>query len=522
MVDGGGKVTVTIGYRGDPVPAAFNMARYCIGRAAAATPDKAALVVVADPLREPSEVWTYTRLETAILNVGGALAQSRLSPGARILIRLDNTSDYALMFFGAVAAGLVPIPASTQLTDGEVAFLLENSGAEAICVADHLPVGALPAGLRVIEQSEVARMISDGPRGVYTDTAAEQPAYLIYTSGTTSRPKGVLHAHRAAWGRRPMYQGWYGISPDDRILHAGAFNWTYTLGVGLTDAWANGATAVIYTGPKDPALWPGLIAAHGATIFAAVPGLYRQIMKYGDARPETLGRLRHGLTAGEAPPPGFFEDWLSRTGLHLYESIGMSELSTFISTSPTVPRREGAIGRPQPGRSVVILDVDGGDEALPPGQQGLLAAHRSDPGLMLGYWNRPEEEAEVLRGDWFIGGDLASMDDDNYVSHHGRANDIMKAGGYRVSPQEVEAVIAAHPGVADVACVEIRVRADVSIIAAFVVAKPDAARDAEAIKAFAAERLAAYKRPREVVFVDQLPRTPNGKLKRAALAGLHR
>ncbi len=506
-----------IGYRGALAPAAFNMAAYCIGRAATSTPDKPALVVVDDPAREPSEIWSYRRLEDAVLNVAGALSISGLNPGARILIRLDNTSDYALMFFGSMAAGFVPIPASAQLTAPEVSFLLENSGAEAICLADNLAPGPIPAGVQVIENHEVARMIADGPRGQYAATTADQPAYLIYTSGTTSKPKGVLHAHRAAWGRRPMYQGWYGISASDRVLHAGAFNWTYTLGVGLTDPWANGATSVIYTGAKDPALWPSLIAQHGATIFAAVPGLYRQILKYGDARPGTLGQLRHGLTAGEAPPPGFFDEWHGRTGLHLYESIGMSEMSTFISTSPTVPRREGAIGRPQEGRSVVILDSDDGVKTVTANTVGLLAVHRSDPGLMLGYWNRPEEEREVLRGDWFVGGDLASMDADGYVTHHGRANDIMKAGGYRVSPQEVEAVIAEHASVAEVACAEVRVRADVSIIGAFVVAKPGAERNEEAIKAFTAARLATYKCPREVVFVDQLPRTPNGKIKRASL-----
>jgi len=511
-------VKPVIGYQGELPPADFNMARYCIGGSAGRTPDKAALLVVADARRAPSEVWSYAQLESAVLNVAGALSRLGLAPGARILLRLDNTSAYALMFFGATAAGFVPIPASTQLTEAEVEFLLDNSGAEAVCVADDLPVHHVPAGVRVIGETEVAAMIADGPRGNYAATTADQPAYLIYTSGTTSRPKGVLHAHRAAWGRRPMYQGWYGIEPSDRMLHAGAFNWTYTLGVGLTDTWANGATTIIYTGAKDPALWPQLIAAHGATMFAAVPGLYRQIMKYGDARRETLGRLRHGLVAGEAPPAGFFEEWTERTGLELYESIGMSEMSTFISTSPTVPRRPGAIGRPQPGRSVVILDAESGATPQPIGAQGLLAVHRTDPGLMLGYWNRPEEEAEVLRGDWFVGGDIASMDADGYVSHHGRANDIMKAGGYRVSPQEVEAVLAEHPSVAEVACTEVRVRADVSIIAAFVVAKAGARHDPDAIKALAVERLAAYKRPREVVFVDQLPRTANGKLKRAALA----
>ena len=507
-----------IGFQGELPPADFNMARYCVAAPAAASPDKPALIVVADANREPTEVWTYARLETAVLNVAGGLSCLGLTPGARILIRLDNTSAYAMVFFGAVAAGFVPIPASTQLTEAEVEFLLENSGAEAVCIADDLPVHHVPAGVRVITEADVDRIIADGPRGTYAATKADQAAYLIYTSGTTSRPKGVLHAHRAAWGRRPMYQGWYGMRPGDRMLHAGAFNWTYTLGVGLSDTWANGATTIIYTGAKDPAVWPGLIAAHGATIFAAVPGVYRQIMKYGDARKDTLGNLRRGLAAGEAPPAGFFEEWNERTGLHIYEAIGMSEMSTFISTCPTVPRRPGAIGKPQPGRSVVILDTDGGTEPLPADEHGLLAVHRSDPGLMLGYWNRPEEEKEVLRGDWFVGGDVCSMDGDGYVTHHGRANDIMKAGGYRVSPQEVEAVLAQHPCIAEVACTEVRVRADVSIIAAFVVAKPGAAHDADGIKGLAARELAAYKRPREVVFIDQLPRTANGKLKRAGLS----
>jgi acetyl-CoA synthetase len=301
------------------------------------------------------------------------------------------------------------------------------------------------------------------------------------------------------------------------VLHAGAFNWTYTLGTGLTDPWANGATAIVYTGPKDPSLWPRLIAANGATIFAGVPSLYRQILKYGRPERGSLGVLRHGLIAGETPPPGLFEEWSGRTGTELYEALGMSEISTYISCSPTVPRKPGAVGKPQPGRSVAILPADGVAEPLPTGSEGLLAVHRSDPGLMLGYWNRLEEEAEAFRGNWFIGGDLASMDGEGYVTHHGRANDLMKAMGYRVSPLEVEAVLAEHPAVGEAACAEVRVREDVTVIGAFIVAKEGAPRDAEAIKAFAASRLAPYKCPREIVFLDALPRTANGKVKRGAL-----
>jgi acetyl-CoA synthetase len=504
-------------YRGVPPPARFNMAAYCIGRAAASAPDKPALLVIEDPLKPPAEVWTYGALEDAVLHIAAALEAEGLPPGARIMIRLDNTSAYALLFFGAIAAGCVPLPASSQLTEREAHFLLEDSGAAAVALAEHLGVGAIPTGVRVFDAARVRQMVHHRDRAAYADTAADDPAFLIYTSGTTARPKGVLHAHRSAWGRRPMYEGWYGISAADRVLHAGAFNWTYTLGTGLTDPWANEATAIVYTGPKEPSLWPWLIASTGATIFAGVPSLFRQILKYGRPERGSLGVLRHGLVAGETPPPGLFEEWSGRTGTELYEALGMSEISTYISTSPTVPRKPDAVGKPQPGRSVVILPVDGGFDPLPPGAEGLLAVHRSDPGIMLGYWDRPGEEAEAFRRDWFIGGDLASMDEEGYVTHHGRANDLMKALGYRVSPLEVEAVLAEHPSVAEVACAEVRVRADVTVIGAFVVPKEGAPRDVEAIRRFAAARLAAYKCPREIVFLDALPRTANGKVKRAEL-----
>jgi acyl-coenzyme A synthetase/AMP-(fatty) acid ligase len=302
------------------------------------------------------------------------------------------------------------------------------------------------------------------------------------------------------------------------MLHAGAFNWTFTLGVGLTDPWANGATAIVCTGDKRPELWPGLIAATGATLFAAVPGVYRQILKYARPEPQALGRLRHGLMAGETPPPGLIEDWTAATGRPLYEALGMSEISTYISTGPSVPHRPGSVGKAQPGRRVAILPVTGGDEPLSPRSEGLIAVHRSDPGLMLGYWRRPEEEAQVFRGKWFVGGDLGSIDDDGYVTHLGRSNELMNACGYRVSPQEVEAALARCPGVSEVACTEIRVRSDVSVIAAFVVRAEGTEPDAAAIKTFAAEHLAAYKVPREVFFIDRIPRTANGKVQRKALA----
>ncbi len=499
-------------------PPRFNMAAYCIARAAAERPNSPALIVVADAAaRAPAEVWTFAALEEAVLRIAASLKARGIEPGARILIRLENTSAYALLFFGAIAGGFVPLPTSTQLTEAEARFLLEDSGAQAIAFARGLSFGALPGGVLAIEAEEITRMIAEGRRGAFADTAANDPVFLIYTSGTTARPKGVLHAQRSAFGRRPMYQGWYGIGPDDRMLHAGAFNWTFTLGTGLTDPWANGATAIIYTGEKDASLWPRLIRQTGATLFAAVPGLYRQILKYGGTDVSDLGALRHGLMAGETPPPGLFEEWTARTGRALYEALGMSEISTYISTGPSVPRKPGTIGKPQPGRRVAILGLEGGTEPLGAGEEGLLAVHRSDPGLMLGYWNRPEEEAEVYRGDWFVGGDIATIDADGYVSHGGRANDLMKALGYRVSPLEVETVLLQHSAVAEVACAEVRVRDDVSVIGAFIVPHAGAHPTKEEIEGFAAERLAPYKRPRAVVLLEALPRTANGKVMRSQL-----
>ena len=495
------------------------MARYCLTDSARDTPEKIALIVVSDadaPLEE-AERWTYGALDLAVRSIAAGLLAEGFKPGQRLMIRMPNTSDYALVFFGALAAGLVPLPSSSQLTESEAAFLLEDSSASAVAITRGMEVSA--TGTHILRPGDIARLKANEPLTDYADTRANDPAFLVYTSGTSGRPKGVLHAHRSAWGRRPMYRGWYGIEQTDIILHAGAFNWTYTLGVGLTDPWANGATTVLYNGEKDVQVWPKLMAKTGATMFAAVPTLYRQILKYCDLTAHDLSNLRHGLTAGEALSPALLALWRATTGLNLYEALGMSECSTYVSTGPGMEIRAGSPGRPQPGRCVVALPVDGGTEPLPPGETGLLAVHRSDPGLMLGYWRRGDEEEEVFRGDWFIGGDLARFDEEGYMWYEGRADDVMNPMGYRVSPQEVEAALERHPDVQEVAVTERRVRADVSIIAAFIVPREGAAPDAESLIKWAVTQLAAYKCPREIIFVESLPRTANGKVMRRALAG---
>ena len=507
----------------DPAPTRFNMAAYCLTAGGPRQPDKTGLILVevADA-PERSARLSFAELDIAVRRIAAGLLATGIGPGERLVIALPNTADYLLLFYGALAAGIVPVPASALLTPAETAFLVLNAEAAAVALPEGSAV-TVPAGVRVLAPAEIAAIHEADPLPAYADTAADDPAFMIYTSGTSRQPKGVLHAHRSTWGRRPTYAGWSGIGPDDVMLHAGAFNWSYTLSAGLADPWANGATAVLYHGLRDAGVWAKLIAGTGATLFAAVPGIYRQILKQGDITTTGTGRLRHGLVAGEALPPGLLAEWQAATGLPLYEAFGMSECSTFVSNRPGMAVRPGSPGRPQAGRRIVALPVEGGTDPVAADESGLLAVHRSDPGLMIGYWRRPDEDEAAFRGDWFVSSDLVTFDVDGYVWFEGRADDVMNAGGYRVSPLEVEAALARHPAVAEAAAAEHAVRDGVKVIGAWVVAKPGFATGADLARAIldrSAEDLAAYKRPREVFFVAALPRTPNGKVARRLLSTL--
>jgi acyl-coenzyme A synthetase/AMP-(fatty) acid ligase len=507
--------------QGGPIPEQFNLARYCLSRSALATPDKIALIVVSEVAGglESAERWTYTELDLAVRRIAAGLLARGLVPGDRLLLRLPNGGNYALLFLGAISAGLVPIPISAQLTEGEADFLLADSAAAAIAQGGSLALAELNrADLIVLDDEEITRLKDFPPVADHAYTAAEAPAYMVYTSGTSSRPKGVVHAQRSVLGRIPMHRDWQGLGSSDVMLHAGAFNWSYTIGVGLLDPWAVGATAVLYNGRKDAAIWPKLIRAAGATLFAAAPSLYRQILKYSSFAPGEFPHLRHCLAAGEALSPTLLEQWRTATGKEIYEAFGMSECSTFVSNCSDLVVRPGSPGKPQHGRPIAVIPLSGATRPLPANEIGLLAVHRSDPGLMLGYWRRPQEEEDAFRGDWFVGGDLASFDHDGYLWHHGRANDVMNASGYRVSPLEVEAALADCPDIAEIAVGEYQARADVSIIAAYVVRSKESSVSAETILEYSASRLAAYKRPKQVFFVDSLPRSANGKLLRRALA----
>lgn len=492
----------------------MNLARYCLTNAAP-EPDKVALEVVG-PGGVCRETWTFGELCQRILAVGAGLQNTGLQRGDRVLLRIGHSSNFPLLYFGAIAGGMVPVPTSSLLTASETHTILADCGAAAV-VHDGHTVLPESAGTRFFGPKDILALKETAPEG-FAETAPDDPAFLIYTSGTSGTPKGVLHAQRAAAARQPMYQGWYGITASDRLLHAGAFNWSYTLGAGLMDPWANGATCIVYDGPRDPEVWPQLLETSGATLFAAVPSLYRRILKYADVSQNSFPDLRHGLTAGEALSEVLYTDWTARTGRDLFEALGMSEISTYVSSGPGVPVKPGSPGKPQPGRKITILDEQSDAvRPAPPETPGLLAVHRNEPGLMLGYWNRPEETEAAFKGNWFITGDRARADVDGYYWYEGRADDLMNAFGYRVAPEEIERVLSRFPGVAEVAVTALRNTVGIDLITAFVVPQGRSVLDQAALADFAGEHLAEYKRPKQYRVVEDLPRTPSGKILRKAL-----
>ncbi|WP_037315859.1 class I adenylate-forming enzyme family protein [Ruegeria halocynthiae] len=483
-------------------PAPFNLAAHVL-RCAGQMPDKTALSVLR---ADGAEDWTYRALQSAIMGTGTGLLQAGLKPGDIALMRLGNTVDFPIAYLGAIAVGIVPVPTSSQLTQPETARMIKDLNPAVILRDPDVACANHPFQI-TLDQLQSMR---DLPPADFMYGNPDRMAYVVYTSGTSGKPRAVAHAHRAIWARQMMVDGWYGLRDTDRLCHAGAFNWTYTLGTGLMDPWTIGATALIPEPGTDPNALPELLRRHRATIFAAAPGVFRKIVK--DNTPLHLPDLRHGLCAGEKLSRHLHEQWLSLTGTELYEAYGMSECSTFISSSPAHPARGEALGQPQPGRRVAILGPNG---PVPHGDEGTIAIHRSDPGLMLTYLNAPHEAAARMQGDWFLTGDQGAMATDGQITYLGRDDDMMNAGGYRVSPVEIEAALSKHPGITQVGAAAVEVKQDTYVIAAFYTG-PEKLDDA-ALRAYVEENLARYKQPRAFLHLPELPTGGNGKLLRRAL-----
>ncbi|MEQ3709342.1 MAG: class I adenylate-forming enzyme family protein [Tateyamaria sp.] len=483
-------------------PSPFNMAAYVLSRADA-LPDKVAVAVVSE---KSVESFTYAKLLAAVRGTGTGFLQAGCKPGDKILLRLGNTIDFPIAYLGALAVGLVPIPTSAALSVNEVALIVAQMQPRIILRDPDVTSvpGAPEIGLAALREMRAL------PPAPWDMGDPDRLGYIVYTSGTSGAPRAVAHAHRAIWARRMMHQGWYGLRPDDVLMHAGAFNWTYTLGTGLMDPWSVGATALVPGSGTPPETLCVLLARHNGTLFAAAPGVYRQMLARSPLH--ALPDLRHALSAGEKLPAATQEAWQAATGTQIYEAYGLSECSTFISSNPEAPCETQALGRPQPSRRVAIIGAQG---PVPVGDTGVISVHQSDPGLMIGYLGHPAETQARFKDDWFLTGDLGRMGADGQIHYLGRDDDMMNAGGYRVSPIEVEAVVSAAPGVTSAGAAEVEVKPGVRVIVAFY--SSAAPLDEDALRTYVEPNLATYKQPRAYIRVKQMPMSANGKILRRRL-----
>jgi len=515
------------------VPEHFNIGVACSDRHLNTSNSSSIAMIVEDDQLGTSQI-TFAELAQRTSQFAQLLRDIQIAAGERVLIRLPNCLDYPTAFLGAMKAGAISVPTSTLLTAEEVAYLAKDSGAK-VLVTDKAAWQSLRqtlsaetglryvllsgegefdglAGMQVLDLSSALQAIQTWQEA--HPTKANDPAYLVYTSGTTGYPKGVLHAHRSLLGRMPASQYWFDFSPSgDRIMHSGKFNWTYVLGTGLMDPLYHGKTVIVHEGKNDANTWPRLIAKHQATIFIGVPTIYRQILQKTAFVQKDVPSLRHCMSAGEHLSDEVLVQWRERFNIDIYEAVGMSEFSYYLCETKSRPIRPGSAGFPQPGHDIQLLDPET-LQPVPLGEEGVISVPDNDPGLFLNYWNQPEETAKYKHDGWFITGDFARMDEDGYIWFLGRKDDIIKSFGYRVSPYEIERVMKSHPDVADCASVGEVIEKDKVLVVAYVILQSASTASADDLLAYAKKHLAAYKAPKVIYITEQFPRTKNGKILR--------
>lgn len=485
---------------------------------------------------------TTNRLASALQSIG-------INHQDRVLIRLPNCIEYPISFLSILKIGAVAVPTSTLLTHEEIEYLANDSGANTLIVPKSMWLELKPT----IAQSNTLKHVilldedrtkdalplhsPDTPNIQLHDyhallkhasplkecypTRANDPAYLVYTSGTTGYPKGVLHAHRALLGRTPSGDYWFDfkasnndLKSDDRILHSGKFNWTYVLGTALMDPLYHGKTVVVYEGKHDASTWINLIAKHQCTIFIGVPTIYRQIIQKTDFGLDNVPSLRHCMCAGEHLSDEVLFAWESRFKQDIYEAIGMSECSYYISHNKLHAIRPGAAGIPQPGHDIVLIDNEG--KPVNVNEEGMIAIPLNDPGLFIKYWALEEETQRSRNTNYFLTGDYARQDEEGYIWFLGRKDDIINSFGYRISPHEIERVLKTHTAIADAVAIEDTVEKDKSIVTSCVIlhSPKEQSVSEEALITFCKGHLAQYKVPKKIVFMTTFPRTKNGKVLR--------
>jgi benzoate-CoA ligase family protein len=477
---------------------------------------------------------TYKALAEQVNRAGRALAALGVEMEQRVLIALDDSPAFAAVFWGAAKLGAVAVPVNPATRPDELAFLLADTRARVAVVEPGLApaVGAARPDNPWLRAVLVAGHPAP-PDALALDTCLEQaspdldPAptvgedvlYWGYTSGSTGRPKAAVHLHEDFVAAADLVGvGVFGLRPDDLVLSVSKMSFAFGLGNSLYFPQRVGAASVLVEGRLEPAHVFEVIAAERPTVLFAVATVYARMLQVPHVGPGALGSLRLCVSSGEALPPAVFDAWRDRFGLELLDVVGSTEaLHDFIANRPGTARR-GSAGRVIPGFEARLVDDEG--RPVPPGTVGHLLI--KGPTTSPGYWHRRRRTQLTMLGEWLRTGDMFWQDADGYFYFAGRADDMLKVGGRWVAPAEVEAVLVAHPAVLEAAVVG-RPDADGLVRpAAFVVPAPGADSGpalAESLRAFARERLPAFKVPAWIEVVDELPKTVTGKVQRFRLRG---
>jgi acetyl-CoA synthetase len=489
-----------------------------------------------------TRAFTYAQLDTLSNRLASSLVSLGVRPGDRVFLRLPNVPEFYVAALAAAKCGAVFVPSSTQLREAEVRYRLQDAEAVAAVTTtrlaetiDHVRADC-PALQHLItvpdqpgaplgrEQLSFDRLVDQG-REVFpaAQTRSDEMAFIAYTSGTTGDPKGVVHLHRYPLAYEGLVRFWHDYRADDVAACPSELGWLLPVACTFLYALARGLTVVLYDpqgGRFEPERWFALVEKYHITTFTAAPTVYRMLMAGADtARGRDLSSWRHAVSAGEPLPADTLEALRRHLGFTVLDGLGMTECMVYAYNMVGAPLKPGSCGRPGPGTLIELMDDNMRQVSV--GEEGVLCVHRdSHAGMMKEYWRKPERTAEVFRGPWYYSGDVLVRDGDGYLWFQGRNDDVMKASGYRISPFEVESCLVSHPAVLEAAAVASPdpVRGDV--VKAFLVLRPGFEPSDELrrqIQEFAKQQTAAYKYPRKVEFVESLPKTASGKIKRREL-----
>ena len=464
----------------------------------------------------------------------GALEANGIEREERVATLLPSLPETAAVFLGTYKRGAILLSMSVLYGDDGIQHRLRDSGAKAL-VTDtanrhRIPEGMVEKVFVIDDHDGGERQDSDidlleamgAASDTYemADTAADDPAQLYYSSGTTGLAKGILHAHRYILAHEEFE---FCHAVEDGELFHGMGEWAWAAGIApLLGPWRYGATALVFArkGGFDPEEQLRFLSKHGVQGMFTTPTALRSMTAIENAGEKfPLPELRNPCSAGEPLNPEVIRWFREQYGHTVLDYYGLTESYPLCGNFPTVEVREGSMGKPMPGWDVAILDED--ENELPVGERGEICLRaRSNPHYPLGYWNRPEDTKEDFEGEWFHTKDAAELDEDGYVWYAGRADDVIISAGYRIGPFEVESACVEHPAVREAAAVASPDPKRGDIVKAFVIlAEGHEASDekADEIKTFVRGHLSAFAYPREIEFVDDLPKTLTGKIRRIEL-----